>query len=158
MYQKIMVPLDGSPLAETAIEPAADIARRRDGQIFFVRAYEPAIIPPAALGFVDRDELAKSEREALELYLNKQVIEGIPCHRAVVEGAGADPLLRFAEENDIELIVMTSHGHTGFDRWLFGSVAEKMVRHASCPVLTIGPKTLKKFAQKLGVKSVGENS
>jgi nucleotide-binding universal stress UspA family protein len=151
MYQRIMVPLDGSRLAEKALEPAADIARRRDAEIFLVRAYEPTVVPPAAIGFVDREALHKEERENILRYLEKSVRPGITCHTVVLEGAGADPLLKFADEKDIELIVMTSHGHTGLEHWLFGSIAERMVRYASCPVLTIGRKTLTKFAKELGV-------
>lgn len=152
MYQKIMVPLDGSHLAEQALEPAADVARRRDGQLYLVRAFEPTVVPPAALGFVDREALHREEREHIESYLNRHKRSDVTCHTVVLEGAGADPLLKFADDNDIELIVMTSHGHTGLEHWLFGSVAERVVRYASCPVLTIGRKTLHKFAQELGAE------
>jgi nucleotide-binding universal stress UspA family protein len=151
MYQKIMVPLDGSPLAEKALEPAADIARRREAEIYLVRAFEPTVIPPAAIGFVDREALHKDEHEAVEKYLKKHMREDVTCHVVVLNGAGADPLLKFADEEDMELIVLTSHGRTGMGHWLFGSVAERLVRHAPCPVLTIGPKTLKKFQKELGV-------
>jgi nucleotide-binding universal stress UspA family protein len=149
MYQKIMVPLDGSLLAEQALEPAAQIARRRDGELYLVRAFEPTVVPPAALGFVDRDALRAEERAQIENYLEKHKLPDLSCHTVVLEGSGADPLLKFADENDMELIVMTSHGHTGLEHWLFGSVAERVVRYASCPVMTIGRKTLQKFADKL---------
>lgn len=152
MYQKVMVPLDGSPLAEKALEPAADIARRRDAELYLVRAYEPTVVPPAALGFVDREALHQEEHDAIARYLESKVRPDLRCHTAVLVGAGADPLLQFADEQDIELIVMTSHGHTGLEHWLFGSVAERVVRYAPCPVLTIGRKTLSKFAKELGVE------
>ncbi len=150
MYKKILVPLDGSELAEQAIETAASIARRNDGELILVRAVELTVLPPAAWSYIDVDEVHKEERAAYQQYLDDKKIEGLPCRTLLVEGqgVGADGLLSAAEAEDVDLIVMTSHGRTGLNRWLFGSVAERVVRHAPCPVLTIGPKTLAKQGAK----------
>lgn len=153
MYQKIMVPLDGSPLAETAIDAAAEIAQHRGSKIYLVRAFEPTLLPPIAAGFVDREELYNQEHKVIEDYLKSKVHETIPTETVVLEGSGPNPLIQWADESDMELIVMTSHGRTGFENWVFGSIAEKIVRHSPCPVLTIGPKTLRKFADRLGINA-----
>ncbi len=150
MYKKILVPLDGSPLAEQAIEPAIKIAKRHEAEIVLVRAAELTVLPPATWSYLDVDEVHKEERASYQAYLDGLKVEEVPCRTVLIEGEGlgADPLLAYAEKENVELIVMTSHGRTGLNRWLFGSVAERVVRHAPCPVLTIGPKTLRRNSER----------
>jgi nucleotide-binding universal stress UspA family protein len=65
----------------------------------------------------------------------------------LLQGTIADTIIDFAEDEDIGLIITTTLGSSGFRRWLMGSTAEKIVRYAPCPVLSIGRKSLKKHAQ-----------
>lgn len=144
MYHKILVPLDGSELAEQALVPAAELARRFDAELYLVRVFLPPVVSPAAWTSIDMTKIRTEEEKFLRTYLDERKIEGVVCHRLLVEGEAADALMHTAKEQGIDLIVMTSHGRTGFNRWLFGSVAERVVRHAPCPVLTIGPDSLRR--------------
>jgi len=99
---------------------------------------------------VDQKELHKTERDEIEAYLKKRLpTEYDKCEAVVLAGSAAEAVLSYAEENEIELIVLTTHGGSGFGRWLLGSVAERICRHSPCPVLSIGQKTLKKLEQML---------
>ena len=150
MYSKIMVPLDGSKLSEKAIDPAFEIAQHRKAEVFLVRAFEPTILPPAAQGFVDQGALHEQERADIEKYLKSRIPKDRErCSVAVLEGPAAAAVLKFAESREIELIVLTTRGSTGLERWLLGSVAERISRHAPCPVLSIGQKTLRALESKL---------
>ncbi|MCA9793612.1 MAG: universal stress protein [Candidatus Eremiobacteraeota bacterium] len=144
MYSKILVPLDGSELAEQALAPAGELARRFGAELYLVRVFLPPVISPAAWTSIDMTKVRAEEEQFLRNYLDEQQVEGVLCHRLLIEGEAADALMHTAKEQGIDLIVMTSHGRTGFNRWLFGSVAERVVRHAPCPVLTIGPDSLKR--------------
>jgi nucleotide-binding universal stress UspA family protein len=135
---KILLPLDGSELAEAAVEIASNMA---DTETVFVLLQ---VINPV-LG-----SLSSEEKEEARDYLN-----GFVCQLAqkktpadirvlVLEGAPAETIIDMAEEENIGLIVMTTQGSGGMVRWLMGSVAERVVRHAPCPVLTIGRKTLER--------------
>lgn len=81
-------------------------------------------------------ELKEHFEKSLEKVVAKKVPEGIPTHRKVVHGNAADEILRTATEEKVDLIVIATHGRTGIERLMFGSVAEKVVRMAPCPVLT----------------------
>ena len=150
MYQNILVPLDGSPLSERAIKPALEIANNRDSCLHFVRAIEPARVSPVARGFVDEKELHAYQRDTTRSYLESKLPRDYAkCGTAVLEGPAAETVLRYAEDQNIELIVLASRSGFGLDRWLFGSVAESIAKNASCPVLTIGQKTLPKLERQL---------
>jgi nucleotide-binding universal stress UspA family protein len=150
MYSRILVPLDGSYLSERAIKPALEIAQRRKAKLFLCRSHEPTILSPAAKGFVNQNELHQKEKEDIETYLKSQLpSEYDNCETAILTGEAAEAVLSFAEKESIELIVLTTHGDSGFGRWLLGSVAERITRHSPCPVLSIGQKTLKRLEQEL---------
>ncbi len=144
MFSKILVPLDGSKLAEKAIPYALELARQNEAEILLVRVFLPPVISPAAWTSIDLHKIRADEEKALSEYLDSKRVEGVKCTARLVEGEAADGLLDVAEQEGIDLIVMTSHGRTGFNRWLFGSVAERIVRYAPCPVMTIGRPTLEK--------------
>ena len=149
MYAKIMVPLDGSELAECVLPHVETIANNFSArQVVLVRVVNPIRLPasvPATgdFGFREQDRLQLEDhrRSNAEAYL-KQVgiqlkIADTELSHAVVEGKVADSLADYAVNNDIDLIVMASHGRSGVSRWIMGSVAEKMVRSACVPVLMV---------------------
>ena len=150
MYSKIMVPLDGSKLSERAIAPAFEIAQHRKAEVFLVRAFEPTILPPAARGFVDQDALHEQEKADVEKYLKSVVPKGQERWSvAALKGPAAETVLKYAEDQEMELIVLTTRGGSGLERWLLGSVAERISRHAPCPVLSIGQRTLRALESKM---------
>ncbi len=146
MFQRILVPLDGSDRAERAIPVAARIARASGGSIVFVRV----ILPPAEFGTYSADRSIALEPAAFETHLAcatdyltavasnyENELTGITVEMDVVSGAASPTILSVARFEQADLIVLCSHGETGLKRWVFGSVAQEAVRHSPVPVLVL---------------------
>jgi len=142
MFHNIMLPLDGSELAENALEKAFELARLAQARLHLVRAqeYPEAIIEnrdeyPTLHGYYEQ------EKADCQAYLNKvkgRLGEGVVVETHLVSGESpTQALLTFARQHQIDLIVAASHGRTGVTRWLLGSVAEKLARLSPCPVMIV---------------------
>ncbi len=144
MFKRILVPLDGSKFAESVLPQAEMLAKCGDGQITLLRvAVHPStfvyVPDPAALA-----DLYDSDRTHCQNYLQDIVGQveaqsGLHATTVVLEGPVADAILDYATESGADLIVMSTHGRTGMERWLLGSMAEKVVRGAHMPVMLIRP-------------------
>ena len=147
MFQRILVPLDGSARAERALTVAARLARASGGSIVLLQAVGiPAANSTYRYGAVARipiiaqDELdaEKAQAEAyLATVLQREVLAGITTEAKTVRGVAATVIEDLANEGRIDLIVMCSHGDTGFKRWVLGSVAQKVSRYSRVPVLVL---------------------
>lgn len=141
MFQRILVPLDGSRRAESAIPVAATIARATGGSLCFLRVVtlpgdtalfvqEPLLFPESSGG----DELRHAEEY---LKLQAQKIRDLSVQTRIVTGLAAPKILSCLEEMQMDLIVLCSRGETGLNQWLWGSVAHKIVRQSPVPVLVL---------------------
>jgi nucleotide-binding universal stress UspA family protein len=153
LYQKIMVPLDGSDFAATALPHAQEIARRFDAEVVLFQAIQamPRYVAAGdagaatiALDIQPEGETIQHEIETVKRGL-EQVADGlrkqgIKTQTVTVVGPAADQIVDSAAEQKIDLIVMSTHGRTGLARWAFGSVATKVIQAARCPVLTVRPQ------------------
>jgi nucleotide-binding universal stress UspA family protein len=145
MFKRILVPLDGSQFSEGALEQAQMLAECGGGKIELLRV---AVHPSNYVYVADATALADlydSDRAHCEDYLKAVAARinadaKVPVTTAVLEGVVADAVLDYAEDTDADLIVMSTHGRSGMERWLLGSVAEKVVRGAKMPVLLVRPK------------------
>lgn len=137
MFNKILVPLDGSEIAEQAIERAVDVARQYQAELHFVRAFSMPIIAPSACAAVDLNEIKAAQNKAVREYLNSHAVDELDCYFHALEGDAGESILNLADNENYDLIVLTTHGRSGISRWIFGSIAEKIVRHANCPVMTV---------------------
>lgn len=144
-FRHILVPLDGSELAEKALAPAAQIAAVMAGSASApVRLVLLRAVSPMALLAADPmlyDEMVRMSVDEAQVYL-KNMAAKLGQTPAVVEcvavsGSPADTIVQYAEENGVDLIVMSSHGRTGSSRWVYGSVAEKVMHHAPCATAII---------------------
>jgi nucleotide-binding universal stress UspA family protein len=141
MMKRILVPLDGSLLAERALAVAAKLARSTDGTLILVQA----LTLPVEYGSPFMPEVIPLTIQAEDLqaqaYLTRQVgrpiLSGIPIETAVLGQPPAVSILNATTAFRSDMIVMTSHGRTGMGRWVFGSVAEHVVREATVPVLVL---------------------
>jgi len=141
-FSKIMVPLDGSAFAESALEPALAIAKAMDAEVILYRVAQPIPRTPALAEMPDvyNDVVAATYREAEDylraisshLAYDKVTAENEPASLTV-----AELILDRAADDGVDLIVMSSHGRSGVDRWVHGSVTEKVLRGASCATLVI---------------------
>ena len=145
-FRSILVPLDGSALAEKSLAPALQLAKAMAGRAGEtpVRLVLLRVVGPVALVAADPmlyDELMRMGVDEAQSYL-RVVVETVDAGPVQVEvqavsGAPADAIVRYAEEHNIDLIVMSSHGRTGSSRWVYGSVAEKVLHHAPCATVII---------------------
>jgi nucleotide-binding universal stress UspA family protein len=144
---EILVPLDGSVLAECAIDQARDVLAE-GGVIVLERVVEPIyqmLGDETSALVLDEDATSQAEVQA-KAYLDERaaplIVEGYRVATRVRRGRPASELLETVEKSNVDAIVMTTHGHTGPDRWLMGSVADEVFRHADRPVLLVSVRTL----------------
>jgi nucleotide-binding universal stress UspA family protein len=144
MYDRIVVPLDGSELANEALAHAKNLAKRLDIPIHLVRAIDPTVINrvgSVGMGFdyTAVDELITEEERDSTEFIDKMVStlneEGYNVSGVVLRGYAASAVISTTKEGD--LVVMASHGRTGVRRWFLGSVAEEILRQSTVPVLLI---------------------
>ncbi len=147
MYQKVLVPLDGSKLAECVVEHVKSIATGcQVPTVVLLQVVEPiglrGYLPRGVAEDTYRDAKETAEIQAKN-YLNEMAerlkAEGIAVETDIADGLPADEILSYAEEKGVDLIVMSTHGRTGVSRWFSGSVVEKVVSQSLIPVLVVTP-------------------
>jgi nucleotide-binding universal stress UspA family protein len=148
MYRKILVPLDGSELAECVLPHVIDIAKGSgEGEVILFRVCEPPVIladypPDLRPEWEDhvRQETAHSQQQC-RLYLDdaeKKLEEaGLKVRTESGLGNPAELIVDYAIQNQIDLIIVASHGRSGIMRWAYGSTADKILRSSPVPVMII---------------------
>jgi nucleotide-binding universal stress UspA family protein len=149
MFNTILVPLDGSMLAEQALLPACQIAQKFGAELLLLRVVSPDIsllsLPQLTLQPENINEfIFKQHMDEAEAYLANYLLPmaGIPVRTRVLGGAAPEMIVATAAEEPADLIVMSTHGRAGLTRLLYGSVAEAVLRGASAPVLLIPSRVL----------------
>ena len=145
MYKKIMVPLDGSELAECVLPHVeAFIKGFNISEVILARVVEPEALPYRGEGAIDPELMAQRDadrKSSAKDYLNqigeRLKHEGTAVHAEVIVGRVTEGLADYAERSDIDLFIMATHGRSGITRWVMGSVAEKLLRSASVPVFMV---------------------
>ena len=153
MYKNIMVPLDGSELAECVLPHVESIASGCGVQeVIFVRAVEPVTLPVGTLSdggniFTQADaerirKVADAGHESdAKVYLDQVVsrvkLSGVKVQTQVITGKAAESLADYATRNDFDLIVIATHGRSGVSRWVWGSVADRILRSACVPIMMV---------------------
>jgi nucleotide-binding universal stress UspA family protein len=138
---RILVATDFSACSHEALEYAGELAKRFSADLHLLHVAEDLHrLLPHPGGTIPAEMLAAAEAEADEALTHAAgVLEktGRQVHRSVVRGMPFVEIIRYAREQDIDLIVIGTHGRTGLQQALMGSVAERVVRKASCPVLVV---------------------
>lgn len=143
MLQRILVPLDGSERAERGLELAVRLARRSGGELLLVRVVS---MPPMRLAPYGEPAqialalIAEARRDAddyLKAVAGRPLLEGIQVRTLAIEGHVTADLLSTAQVEQCDLIVMSTHGYSGFNRWRLGRVAAQVARHSPVPVLIV---------------------
>lgn len=138
MIDRILVPLDGSDLAAQALPHAVVQARRFEARIMLLRVMEP--LPASAVEWATDPELFAGEDYA-EAYLkgvaDTVAEEGLDVACYTRSGPAAESIIAFAKAEEVDLIAMSTHGRSGIGRWVYGSVADKVLRGAEAPVFLI---------------------
>ena len=147
MYRKILAPLDGSEFSECSLEHVKTIAQGcQVPEIILARVVEPihaADMASYAEAGIDTVNLMRDVEASARTYINRIADnlkkEGLPVKAEVMTGWAGDTIMKYAEDQSVDLIIMSTHGRSGIGRWFMGSVAEKVVRHSHIPVLTVSP-------------------
>jgi nucleotide-binding universal stress UspA family protein len=145
--RSILLPTDFSRCAETALPYASQLARQMKARLVCLHVVE-TVMPPVGYAAVAEPlpvvdiggQLEESATRELPKLGAREECAGLDVEEVLVHGDAASEIVRVARERDIDLIVISSHGRTGWGRMLFGSTAESVVRHAHCPVLVVKPK------------------
>ncbi len=152
MYKRVMVPLDGSKLAECALQHVEGLAEKGLAQeVLFVRVVDPLENSVAGLEGGTQSMVEQMMREAEQKvtrdkstareYLDRVVsrcrAKNIKVHAEVLQGQAAETLIEYAEKNSVDFIVIATHGRSGVSRWIRGSTADRILTSARVPVMMI---------------------
>jgi nucleotide-binding universal stress UspA family protein len=144
MYKKILVPLDGSLLAECVIPHLEALAKASDGEVELISVIEPVEIPTRGKIALSEDDLKQINREAKKEahnYLDQIAVRlsksNIRVHPIILSGKPAESLIDYIADNDVDLLIMATHGRSGISKLFWGSIAEKVLRAVSIPVLLV---------------------
>jgi len=170
MFRKILVPCDGSDLAQRSVFPwVEELGKALDAEVIILRVIPS---PPGRSGVAFRagapempislpetpedarvarhpiyrdQEIASAEDEARRSLIKAEAMlrdAGVKVRSHILLGDPAEEIIDYADKEDVDLIVICSHGAGGIRRWVFGSVTEKVLRGTTTPVLVIRPKAL----------------
>ncbi len=150
MYQKILVPLDGSELAEAALPYAEELAGRLGSQVTLVNVHEVSVHPSETIA---REYLQKMVGEATRgadaCSAKLGTGDIVRVNSEVILGKPADSILEYAEKGNFDLIGLATHGRSGISRWAMGSVADRIIRATTRPVfLTRAKDTTPEIREK----------
>ena len=141
MYEKILVPLDGSPLAEAALPGAEELAGRLGSEIILLSISESNEAEDYLKYQIYTERKVEEVRKHARKYLDKSADKDVTITPVVLVGHSAEEIIRYANRADIDLIVMTTHGSSGIKRWALGRMADKVVRATDHPVALIRART-----------------
>jgi nucleotide-binding universal stress UspA family protein len=139
---KILVPTDFSEPAKRAEDAAIELARRLGSEILLLHvSVEAPLYNEGMRGLVEPRQVYEAQRVWAETTLAARAAEirakGVSAHADIRSGVAVDQILRAAEDPDVEMIVIGTHGRGGLSRLFLGSVADRIVRVAPCPVMTV---------------------
>ncbi len=141
--KKILIPIDFSEHSKNALKYAIPFARQFNAEIILIYVVEPTVYP-ADLSFGQfgvpevENELSKKGEEELSKLIDEEIKSSVKARKIVSVGKPFVEIIHAARE-EADLIILSTHGHTGVEHILFGSTAEKVVRKAPCPVLSLRP-------------------
>lgn len=153
---KVLVPIDFSDYSKSALRYAVNFAKSFNAEIILIYVVEPVIYPPDfSMGQIampsintEWDDRAKDELQKLA---KSEIIGAVKVKTIIKTGKPFVEIIETAKEENVDLIIIATHGRSGVEHILFGSTAEKVVRKAPCPVLTLR-EPLKGFDYKEGMK------
>ncbi len=149
MYQKILVPLDGSDYSESVLEHVKAVALGCSvPEVVLLSVIEPFPIQSYRASKEWLTKLKNDAKSTADTYLSSVATKlkpsGITAETAVIEGLPAEAIIDYARKNKVDLIIMSTHGRSGISRWVYGSVADRVVRNSVVPVLAAPPLAILK--------------
>ena len=143
LYEKILIATDGSEYTKNAVDYGIDLAKNTGAKLFTIYVVDTAAFAsiPMDAAWESMYGLLKQEGdEAIKYVAERAGTEGLEVEGNLIEGHPADEIIKYSEKNSISVIIMGTLGKSGLDRFLLGSVAEKVVRNSKIPVLVVHAK------------------
>lgn len=150
MYKRILVPLDGSPRAEKVLPHVEGLARSQEAELILLHVIEPPAIAvpisapaiaPAAARMASLDDILIQAEDQAKIYLHQTKVrlekEGISCSTRIDTGNIVQKIVDTADQQDVDLVAMSSHGRSGLGTAFFGSVAVSVLHRIERPILLI---------------------
>jgi nucleotide-binding universal stress UspA family protein len=142
MYDDILVPTDGSTASEEAIAHAVDVASKYGARLHALYVVDTGAYATLEAGTeMVLNALQEEGERAVSQVEDAAEEAGVEVQTAVLTGAAFRKIREYVDENDVDLVVMGTHGRKGIDRYLLGSVTERVVRSAEVPVMTVRQQT-----------------
>ena len=138
---RVLCPIDFSDNSKTALNYASQLVKDAAAELHVVYVYESGV---PGVGYITPDDLMRTKAQLEAIYPDDR---SVTVRHQLVVGEPLAEIVRYVHDNEIDLIVMHTHGRSGVKRLLMGSVAEAVVRKAPCPVLTIRTSSKKLTAQ-----------
>lgn len=141
--KKILCPIDFSEHSMEALENAVELAQNLDAKLVLVHVISPIpVVPtpshPSEFNITSyREMLEESSTKTMDTIINDNIPGDLECQKVIRSGDPAQEIDQVAKDENVDLLVISTHGRSGLKHLLFGSVAEKIIRHTPCPVLTI---------------------
>ena len=140
MYKRVLIPLDGSALAEQALPHAIAQAKHFQAELILLRVVEP-FAHVRGMALADLEQIKQQTHTWAHEYLERITADiqqqGVSVQKVTIDGRPHTGIAEYAETNLVDLIVMSTRGQSGLSRWLMGSVADRVVRGATVPVLLV---------------------
>jgi len=144
MYNKVLVPLDGSDIAESALPQVKKLAAGNFiGEVILLSVIDiPSLYLSEGIDFnaLKNDHFNKYQNYLIDLQ-TKLSAKGIKAKTEILEGRAAQTIVDYAKKNDVDLIVIATHGYTGMKKLMFGSVALRVLHESPAPVLLVRPES-----------------
>lgn len=144
--KKILFPTDFSETSQEASRYALTFAREFKTKLYVLtvvneKVFTEGLNLPRVISIEELEkEMTEESRKLLMTVYPAEEVEGVEVESVIRKGNPFLEIIRFAKEEDIDLIIIGTHGHSGFEHIIFGSTAEKVVRKAPCPVLSVRPE------------------
>jgi nucleotide-binding universal stress UspA family protein len=136
MYERLLVPLDGSKLAEAALPYAEELAGMFDSELLLLEVCEPDQMEFSHMCQLYIEQMGKLAKQHIEEYYKK---EGAKVGTTVTSGEPAEEIVAYSKKNDISLVVATTHARSGITSWAMGTVANRLLREIRAPIVLIRP-------------------
>ena len=140
-YKKIMIATDGSDCSKLAIDKGIELARLSGGTVYAVYVISTAYLSPRGAGWELIHKALKDEgQQAVDDIKSLGKVKGINVRSVLLEGNPSYELIRYTDEEKMDIVIMGTLGKTGLYRMLIGSVAENLIRHSKVPVMVVSTK------------------
>ncbi len=139
-FKRILAPTDFSEPSYEALDLAVELAQHFGAELYLLHVVPPLHVVPVPVNVeipLYEMEMREAAQRSMQELIEQRIPKEMTVFSSVIWGDPADEIIAYQKEKEVDLIVIATHGRGGWKRFVFGSVTEKVVRHPTCPVLTV---------------------